>query len=62
MKTIFIDCNAELGAIWQRVTRPDDPPVTINTAAFEKSELPRVIGERSHAVLRTPMPDNEAQA
>ena len=50
MKTIFIDCNAQLGAIWQRVIRPDDPPVTINTTPFEKSELPRVVGEYEIAI------------
>ena len=52
MKTIFIDCNAELGAIWQRVTRPDDPPVTINTTPFETGELPRGIGARVGVVAQ----------
>lgn len=50
MKTIFIDCNAQLGAVWTRVHRPDDPPVTINTVPFEKSELPRVIGDCEIAI------------
>jgi D-3-phosphoglycerate dehydrogenase len=45
MKTIFIDCNQQLGAVWQRVYRADDPPVTINTAPFEKNELPRIVGD-----------------
>jgi D-3-phosphoglycerate dehydrogenase len=45
MKTIFIDCNPQLGAVWQRVYRADDPPVTINTAPFAKDELPRVVGD-----------------
>lgn len=45
MRTIFIDCNQQLGAVWQLVYRTDDPPVTINTAPFEKNELPRVIGD-----------------
>jgi len=45
MKTIFIDCNQQLGAVWQRVYRNDDPPVTINTTPFEKNELPRVVGD-----------------
>ena len=44
MKTIFIDCNPQLGAVWKRVYRPDDPPVMINETLFEKSELPRVVG------------------
>jgi D-3-phosphoglycerate dehydrogenase len=50
MKTIFIDCNQQLGAVWQRVHRADDPPVTINTAPFEKNELPRVVGDYDIAI------------
>jgi len=45
MKTIFIDCNEQLGSVWKRVYRPDDPPVTINTAPFAREELPRVVGD-----------------
>jgi D-3-phosphoglycerate dehydrogenase len=45
MKTIFIDCNPQLGAVWQRVHRADDPPVTINNLPFDKNALPRVIGD-----------------
>jgi len=45
MKAIFIDCNAQLGTVWKRVHRPDDPAITINSAPFEKNELPRVIGD-----------------
>jgi D-3-phosphoglycerate dehydrogenase len=50
MKTIFIDCNSQLGAVWQRVYRPDDPPVTINSQPFAKDELPRVIGDYAIAI------------
>src|SRR5882757_1260953 len=50
MKTIFIDCNPQLGAVWQRVYRPDDPAVTINTTPFEKNELPRLIGGHDIAI------------
>jgi len=50
MKAIFIDCNAQLGAVWRRVYRADDPPVTINTAPFDKSELPRVVGDYDIAI------------
>jgi D-3-phosphoglycerate dehydrogenase len=50
MKTIFIDCNPQLGAVWQRVHRPDDPPIAVNTTPFEKAELPRVIGDHSIAI------------
>jgi D-3-phosphoglycerate dehydrogenase len=50
MKAVFIDCNAQLGAVWQRVHRPGDPPVTINTAPFEQQDLPRVIGDHDIAI------------
>jgi len=50
MKTIFIDCNPQLGAVWQRVHRPDDPPVTVNTTPFEKADLPNVIGDHAIAI------------
>jgi D-3-phosphoglycerate dehydrogenase / 2-oxoglutarate reductase len=50
MRTIFIDCNAQLGAVWQRVYRADDPPVTINSTPFEKNDLPRVIGDYDIAI------------
>src|SRR4051812_26374470 len=50
MKTIFIDCNQQLGAVWQRVYRADDPPITVNTTPFEKSELPRVVGDYDIAI------------
>ena len=50
MKTIFIDCNPQLGDVWKRVYRPDDPEVTINTTPFEKNELPRVVGNYEIAI------------
>jgi D-3-phosphoglycerate dehydrogenase len=43
MKSIFIDCNPQLEAVWKRVYRPDDPPVTVNTRPFERDALPRVL-------------------
>src|SRR4029079_8073233 len=50
MKTIFIDCNPQLGAVLNRVHRPDDPAVAINNVPFEKNELPRVIGGHDIAI------------
>jgi D-3-phosphoglycerate dehydrogenase / 2-oxoglutarate reductase len=50
METVFIDCNAQLGAVWKRVHGLDDPPVTINTVPFEKNDLPRVIGDYDIAI------------
>ncbi len=43
MKAIFIDCNEQLAPVWQRVLRPDDPPIDVNREAFRRDELPRVL-------------------
>ncbi len=43
MKSIFIDCNDQLAPIFARVRRDDDPPIVVNTAPFERRELPRVL-------------------
>jgi len=43
MKTIFIDCNDQLDAVFARVHRPDDPAIVVNTQPFERAELPRVL-------------------
>jgi D-3-phosphoglycerate dehydrogenase len=43
MKSIFIDCNDQLDAVFNRVYRPDDPPITVNTQPVPAVELPRLI-------------------
>jgi len=43
MRSIFIDCNDELDAVFAHVHRPDDPPITVHTAAFKPQDLPRLI-------------------
>ena len=43
MKTIFIDCNDQLDTVFARVHRADDPPIVVNTEAFERAALPRVL-------------------
>ena len=43
MKSLFIDCNDQLAPVWQRVVRPDDPPIDINSAAFAPAELPKLL-------------------
>ncbi len=43
MKSIFIDCNDQLDAVFARVYRPDDPPITVNTAPVAPSALPDLI-------------------
>src|SRR3954453_17353873 len=43
MKTIFIDCNDQLDAVFARVHRADDPPIVVNTEPFERTALPQVL-------------------
>jgi D-3-phosphoglycerate dehydrogenase len=43
MKSIFIDCNDQLGAVWDKVIRPDDPVITVNRTVRVGPELPQVI-------------------
>src|SRR6266849_3455838 len=43
MKSIFIDCNDQLDAVFARVYRPDDPPIVVNTTAIDAGTLPRLI-------------------
>jgi len=43
MKSIFFDCNEQLGPIWEQVVRPDDPQIDVNMAPFKREELPLVI-------------------
>ena len=43
MKSIFIDCNDQLGAVWDKVIRPDDPAITVNRTVRVGPELPEVI-------------------
>jgi D-3-phosphoglycerate dehydrogenase / 2-oxoglutarate reductase len=50
MKTIFIDCNEQLGAVWKMVYRADDPPVTINTIPFARDDLAKAVGDYAIAI------------
>ena len=43
MRSIFIDCNDQLDAVFARVSRPDDPPITVLTAPFKPPDLPRLL-------------------
>jgi D-3-phosphoglycerate dehydrogenase len=43
LKTLFLDCNDQLAPVWQRVLRPDDPPIDVNRKPFERDELPRLL-------------------
>lgn len=44
MKGLFVDAGGELAAVFRRVVRPDDPPVTVNEQAHvEPEELPQLL-------------------
>jgi D-3-phosphoglycerate dehydrogenase / 2-oxoglutarate reductase len=43
MRSIFIDCNDQLAPVWARVLRPDDPQIDVNTKAFAREDLPRLL-------------------
>jgi D-3-phosphoglycerate dehydrogenase len=43
MKSMFVDCNNQLDAVFARVQRADDPPIEVNTLPFQSSELPQLL-------------------
>jgi D-3-phosphoglycerate dehydrogenase / 2-oxoglutarate reductase len=43
MRSLFIDCNDQLGPVWQRVVRAGDPPIDVNAAPFAPADLPRLL-------------------
>jgi D-3-phosphoglycerate dehydrogenase / 2-oxoglutarate reductase len=43
MRSIFVDCNKQLAPIFARVRRADDPPIAVNTEAFQSGDLPRIL-------------------
>lgn len=50
MKSIFLDCNDQLAPVWEKVVRPDDPPIIVNRTAFAREDLPRVLGDHEIAL------------
>lgn len=60
MKSIFIDCNQQLEPVFAHVHRPDDPPITVNTAPFKAEDLPRLLDGYAiclddHSYMPTPI-------
>jgi D-3-phosphoglycerate dehydrogenase / 2-oxoglutarate reductase len=43
MKSIFIDCNDQLAPVWERVIRPDDPPIEVHGKPFTRDDLPKLL-------------------
>lgn len=44
MKSLFLDCNDQLGPVWETVVRPDDPKIDVNMTPFAREDLPHVVG------------------
>ena len=42
LKSIFLDCNDQLAPVWQKIIKPDDPTIDVNTTPFARDELPLV--------------------
>jgi D-3-phosphoglycerate dehydrogenase len=44
MKTLFIDCGAQLEKVFRKVHRADDPPVAVNAQSqIQAADLPRLL-------------------
>ena len=43
MKSIFIDCNNQLAPVFARARNADDPPIAVNTDAFQSADLPGLL-------------------
>ncbi len=43
MRSLFIDCNAQLASVWERVVRADDPPIDVNRGPVQQAELPQLL-------------------
>jgi D-3-phosphoglycerate dehydrogenase / 2-oxoglutarate reductase len=59
MRALFLDCNDQLAPVWQRVIRPDDPPIDVNRKPFAAEQLPRLldgydIAIDDHSYMPTP--------
>ncbi|MBX6424973.1 MAG: 3-phosphoglycerate dehydrogenase [Variibacter sp.] len=43
MKALFLDCNEQLGPIFARVLRPDDPAIAVNYEPYDRAAVPRLL-------------------
>ncbi len=43
MKALFLDCNDQLGPIFQRVHRPDDPSIAVNMEPYDRAAIPQLL-------------------
>ena len=43
MKALFLDCNDQLGPIFSKVRRPDDPAIAVNMEPYDRAAIPRLL-------------------
>jgi D-3-phosphoglycerate dehydrogenase len=43
MPTLFVDCLTDMTGLWQRVLRPEDPPIRVNIADGQPHDLPALL-------------------
>src|SRR5690606_32440157 len=43
MKALFLDCNDQLGPVFARVLRPDDPPIDVNREPYDRAAVPQLL-------------------
>ena len=44
MQALFLDCNHQLGPIFEHVRRPDDPPIAVNYEPYDRAAIPQLLG------------------
>lgn len=43
MKALFLDCNDQLGPVFRRVLRPDDPTIAVNYEPYDRGAVPQLL-------------------
>jgi D-3-phosphoglycerate dehydrogenase len=43
MKALFLDCNEQLGLVFARVHRADDPPIAVNMEPYDRATIPLLL-------------------
>jgi len=42
-RIVFVDCNDQLQPVFDALSRPDDPPIRVDRAAFTSADLPQLL-------------------
>jgi len=43
MKALFLDCNQQLGPVFDRVHGPGDPPIDVNFEPYDRAAIPQIL-------------------